>query len=336
MKIVFFGTPEFAVPTLEKLWHHPELEVLAVVTQPDKRRERGNKLTPSPVKVVATNHNIPVWQPQRVKKNTETLTKLQQLDADVFVVVAYGQILSQKILDMPKLGCINVHGSILPKYRGAAPIQWCLYNGEAETGITTMLMDAGMDTGAMLLKATTPIGLLDNTDNIAQRLSEIGGDLLIETLLKLKSQEIQPIPQDDSAATYASLIQKEDYALDWSKTAMQLHNQIRGFYPNCTATFRDQTLKITATLPLDVAYRDELPPEMQKVFQKLPDLANISGSGSPGEIVSIAKGIGAVAQTGEGLLLLREVQLAGKRPQSGWDFVNGTRLTVGEVLGNGS
>jgi methionyl-tRNA formyltransferase len=336
MKIVFFGTPQFAVPTLEKLLHHPELEVLAVVTQPDKRRERGNKLTPSPVKVVATNHNIPVWQPQRVKKNTETLTKLQQLDADVFVVVAYGQILSQKILDMPKLGCINVHGSILPKYRGAAPIQWCLYNGEAETGIITMLMDAGMDTGAMLLKATTPIGLLDNADNIAQRLSEIGGDLLIETLLKLKSQEIQPIPQDDSAATYASLIQKEDYALDWSKTAMQLHNQIRGFYPNCTATFRDQTLKITATLPLDVAYREVLPPEMQKVFQKLPDLANISGSGSPGEIVSIAKGIGAVAQTGEGLLLLREVQLAGKRPQSGWDFVNGTRLTVGEVLGNGS
>ncbi|UKO99179.1 methionyl-tRNA formyltransferase [Nostoc sp. UHCC 0870] len=335
MKIVFFGTPQFAVPTLEKLLHHPELEVLAVVTQPDKRRERGNKLTPSPVKVVAINHNIPVWQPQRVKKNTETLTKLQQLDADVFVVVAYGQILSQKILDMPKLGCVNVHGSILPKYRGAAPIQWCLYNGEAETGITTMLMDAGMDTGAMLLKATTPIGLLDNADNIAQRLSEIGGDLLIETLLKLKSQEIQPIPQDDSAATYASLIQKEDYTLDWSKTAMQLHNQIRGFYPNCTATFRDQTLKITATLPLDVAYREILPPEMQKVFQKLPDLANISGSGSPGEIVSIAKGIGAVAQTGEGLLLLREVQLAGKRPQSGWDFVNGTRLTVGEVLGNG-
>ncbi|MEA5568969.1 MULTISPECIES: methionyl-tRNA formyltransferase [unclassified Anabaena] len=336
MKIVFFGTPQFAVPTLAKLLHHPQLQVLAVVTQPDKRRERGNKLTPSPVKVFASNHNIPVWQPQRVKKSAETLTKLQQLDADVFVVVAYGQILSQKILDMPKFGCVNVHGSILPQYRGAAPIQWCLYNGDPETGITTMLMDAGMDTGAMLLKATTPIGLLDNADDVARRLSEIGGDLLIETLFKLKSQEIQPIPQNDSTATYASLIQKQDYALDWSKSAMQLHNQIRGFYPNCTATFRDQTLKITATLSLDVAYRDELPPEMQKVFQKLPDLANISGSGSPGEIVSIAKGIGAVAQTGEGLLLLREVQLAGKRPQSGWDFVNGTRLTVGEVLGNGS
>ncbi|WP_427157577.1 methionyl-tRNA formyltransferase [Aliinostoc sp. HNIBRCY26] len=333
MKIVFFGTPQFAVPTLEKLLNHPEFEVLAVVTQPDKRRERGNKLTPSPVKVVASNHHIPVWQPQRVKKHTETLTKLQQLEADVFVVVAYGQILSQKILDMPKLGCVNVHGSILPQYRGAAPIQWCIYNGEPETGITTMLMDVGMDTGAMLLKATTPIGLLDNAEDVAARLAEIGGDLLIETLLKLQNQEITATPQDDSAATYASLIQKQDYGLDWSKSAMQLHNQVRGFYPNCTATFRDQTLKITATVPLDAADKDELPPELQKIFQKVPNLANISGS--PGEIVSIAKGIGAIVQTGEGLLLLREVQLAGKRPQSGWDFVNGTRLTVGEMLGNG-
>ncbi|HEY9799707.1 MAG TPA: methionyl-tRNA formyltransferase [Leptolyngbyaceae cyanobacterium] len=331
MKIVFFGTPEFAVPTLEKLLGNNQFEVLGVVTQPDKRRERGNKLTPSPVKDVAIAHNLPVWQPERIKKDTQTLTQLKQLEADAFVVVAYGQILSQKILDMPKLGSVNVHGSILPQYRGAAPIQWCLYNGDKETGITTMLMDAGMDTGAMLLKATTPIGLLDNADDLAQRLSVIGGDLLIETLLKLQRQEIQPIPQDNAAATYASLIQKQDYGLDWSRSAWQLHNQIRGFYPNCTTTFRNQPLKITATLPLGAAYRDELPPELQKIYQKLPDLSSISGS--PGEVVSIAKGVGAIAQTGEGLLLLREVQLPGKRPQSGWDFVNGTRLTVGEMLG---
>lgn len=334
MKIVFFGTPQFAVPTLQKLLENPEFEVLAVVTQPDKRRERGNKLTPSPVKDVAIAHNLPVWQPERIKKDTQTLTQLKQLAADAFVVVAYGQILSQKILDMPKLGSVNVHGSILPQYRGAAPIQWCLYNGDQETGITTMLMDAGMDTGAMLLKATTSIGLLDNADDLAQRLSVIGGDLLIETLLKLQRQEIQPIPQDNAVATYASLIQKPDYGLNWSRSAWQLHNQIRGFYPNCTTTFRNQPLKITATLPLGAAYRDELPPELQKVYQKLPDLSKISGS--PGEIVSIAKGVGAIAQTGEGLLLLREVQLPGKRPQSGWDFVNGTRLTVGEKLGNGN
>ncbi|MEH2237077.1 methionyl-tRNA formyltransferase [Nostoc sp.] len=334
MKIVFFGTPQFAVPTLEKLLNHSEFDVLAVVTQPDKRRERGNKLTPTPVKAIATAHNLPVWQPERVKKDTETLTQLKQLDADVFVVVAYGQILSSKILNMPKLSCINVHGSILPKYRGAAPIQWCLYNGERETGITTMLMDVGMDTGAMLEIATTPIGLLDNAQDLADRLAGIGGDLLIETLLKLKRQEIQPIPQDNLAATYAPLIQKQDYGLDWSKSAIQLHNQIRGFYPNCTATFRDNLLKITASAPLASVGDRDLPPELQELLHKLPDLSNVSNR--PGEVVSIAKGIGAIVQTGEGLLLLREVQLAGKRPQSGWDFVNGTRLTVGEVFGAGS
>ncbi|BDI19086.1 methionyl-tRNA formyltransferase [Nostoc cf. commune SO-36] len=333
MKIVFFGTPQFAVPTLEKLLNHAEFEVLAVVTQPDKRRERGNKLTPSPVKAIATAHNLPVWQPERVKKDTETLAKLKELDADVFVVVAYGQILSSKILKMPKLGCINVHGSILPKYRGAAPIQWCLYNGEMETGITTMLMDVGMDTGPMLEIATTPIGLLDNTQDLAERLAAIGGDLLVETLLKLERQEIQPIPQDNLAATYAPLIQKQDYGLDWSKSAIQLHNQIRGFYPNCTATFRDNLLKITASAPLGCV-SDRVPPELQNLLHKLPDLSNTSDK--PGVVVSIVKGIGAIVQTGEGLLLLREVQLAGKRPQSGWDFVNGTRLTVGEVFGAGS
>ena len=334
MKIVFFGTPQFAVPTLEKLLNHSEFEVLAVVTQPDKRRERGNKLTPTPVKAIATAHNLPVWQPERVKKDTETLTQLKQLGADVFVVVAYGQILSSKILNIPKLACINVHGSILPKYRGAAPIQWCLYNGESETGITTMLMDVGMDTGAMLQIATTPIGLLDNAQDLAERLAAIGGDLLVETLLKLERQEIKPIPQDNLAATYAPLIQKQDYALDWSKSAIQLHNQIRGFYPNCTATFGDNLLKITASAPLGSVGDRQLPPELQELIHKLPDLSNVSDR--PGVVVSSVKGIGAIVQTGEGLLLLREVQLAGKRPQSGWDFVNGTRLTVGEVFGAGS
>ncbi len=334
MKIVFFGTPQFAVPTLEKLLNNSKFQVLAVVTQPDKRRERGNKLTPTPVKAIATTHNLPVWQPERVKKDTETLNLLKQSDADVFVVVAYGQILSSKILNMPKLGCINVHGSILPKYRGAAPIQWCLYNGETETGITTMLMDAGMDTGAMLQIATTPIGLLDNAEDLAARLAAIGGDLLVETLLKLESKEIQATPQDNLEATYAPLIQKQDYGLDWSKSAIQLHNQIRGFYPNCTATFRDNQLKITASVPLGTVGDRQLPPEFQQLLHKLPDLSNKSDT--PGVVVSIAKGIGAIVQTGEGLLLLREVQLAGKRPQSGWDFVNGSRLSVGEVFGMGS
>jgi methionyl-tRNA formyltransferase len=332
MKIVFFGTPQFAIPTIEKLLNHTEFEVLGVVTQPDKRRGRGNKLIPSPVKVLATAHNLPVWQSEKIKKDTETLTQLQQLAADVFIVAAYGQILSKKILKIPKLGCINVHGSILPKYRGAAPIQWCLYNGEQETGITTILMDVGMDTGDMLLKAITPINLLDNAQILAERLATLGADLLIETLYQLEKQEIQPIPQDNDAATYASLIQKQDYNLDWSKNAIQLHNQIRGFYPNCITTFRDQALRINATIPIYSAYIHQLQLELQEKIHNIPDLSTISSQ--PGEVVSIVKGMGAIVQTGEGLLLLREVQLTGKRPQSGWDFVNGTRLNVGEVMGN--
>jgi methionyl-tRNA formyltransferase len=327
MKIVFFGTPQFAVPTLEKLLNHPSIEVLAAVTQPDKRRERGNQLTPSPIKNLALTHNLPIWQPQRIKKDQETLTLLKQSEADLFVVIAYGQILSQEILDIPKLGCINVHGSILPQYRGAAPIQWCLYNGEKETGITTMLMDAGMDTGAMLLKATTPISLLDNAQTLAFRLATVGADLLVETIFKLEAGEVQPIPQDNSLATYAPLIKKDDYKLDWSKSATALHNQIRGFYPNCITTFRNQPLKVTATVPL-TANATELSPEYKELMHNLPQLSILK----PGEVVSIAKGMGALIQTGDGLLLLTEVQPAGKRPQSGWDFVNGMRLTVGEVF----
>lgn len=333
MKVIFFGTPQFAVPTLERLLNHPEFDVLGVVTQPDKRRGRGNQLTPSPVKAHALAHQLPVWQPKRVKKHTATLTQLQQAEADAFVVVAYGQILSQEILDMPKLGCVNVHGSILPKYRGAAPIQWCLYHGEIETGITTMLMDAGMDTGAMLLKAYTPIQLLDNAQILAPTLSNLGADLLVDTLLKLERQDIQPIPQDESAATYAPLIQKPDFCLDWSRSAIKLHNQVRGFIPNCVASFRDKPLKIIATAPLGLTYFSQLPPELILLEQQWSFLS--ANSGSPGEVISLVKGIGPVIQTGEGLLLLREVQLAGKRVQSAWDFANGMRLAVGEVLGNG-
>lgn len=332
MKCVFFGTPDFAVPSLERLLNDPAFEVLAVVTQPDKRRGRGNQLMPSPVKAVALAHHIPVWQPQRVKKDTETLAQLQQTEADVFVVVAYGQILSQEILDMPKLGCINVHGSILPKYRGAAPIQWCLYHGETETGITTMLMDAGMDTGAMLLNAQTPIQLLNNAQDLANTLANLGADLLRETLLKLEQQRIQPIPQDGVQATYAPLIKKQDYLLDWSRSAIALHNQVRGFFPNCTATLGSQSLKIIATAPIGDACKTQLPPELQQLLQHMPIPAP---SSRPGQVVSITKGIGPVIQTGEGLLLLREVQLSGKRPQSGWDFANGSRLVVGDVFENG-
>ena len=183
MNVIFFGTPQFAQPTLEKLLDDPRFTVQAVVTQPDKRRGRGKQLSPSPIKQVAIAHQLPVWQPARIKKDAETIEKLQQANADVFVVVAYGQILSQEILDLPRYGCINVHGSLLPAYRGAAPIQWSLYNGDAVTGIATMQMEAGMDTGPVLLDRELEVGLLETAHDLAIRLSQTGAELLIETLL---------------------------------------------------------------------------------------------------------------------------------------------------------
>ncbi|MEB3311746.1 MAG: methionyl-tRNA formyltransferase [Snowella sp.] len=331
MKVFFFGTPDFAVPILEKLLNNPDFEVLGVITQPDKRRGRGNQLTPSAVKQVALAHSLPIWQPKRLKKDPETLEILKNSNADFFVVVAYGQLLSREILAMPKLGCINVHGSILPKYRGAAPLQWSLYHGETETGITTMLMDEGMDTGAMLLKAYTPIQLLDNVTHIAEALANKGADLLIETLQQLESGQLQAIPQNNEEATYAPLIRKEDFEIDWSRSAGEIHNQVRGFFPNCVTQFRDHVLKVFATVPLGDRYWSQLPDELQKLASQGSSLEHLTGS--TGEIVSLIKNFGPVVQTGDGLLLLREVQVAGKPARSGWDFVNGMRLTVGEKLG---
>lgn len=325
MKVIFFGTPQFAVPSLERLLETDAIEVLAVVTQPDKPRGRGKQLIPSPVKKVAIAHEIPVWQPKRIKKDPTTLEQLRQAEADFFAVVAYGQILSREILDMPRLGCINVHGSLLPKYRGAAPIQWSLYHGESTTGITTMLMDEGMDTGDMLLWEEISVGLLDNAIDIARILADKGSQLLIETLEQLAAGNLVPQPQDDAGATYAPLIQKSDYQLDWTREAIALHNQVRGFFPNCTTQFRSQPLKVLATVPVGEAYRDLLPLELTISLE--------NSDRQPGTIIETVKQLGPVVQTGEGLLLLKEVQQSGKPARSGWDFVNGNRLQVGEILG---
>ncbi|HEY9813613.1 MAG TPA: formyltransferase family protein, partial [Candidatus Sericytochromatia bacterium] len=210
------------------------------------------------------------------------------------------------------------------------PIQRSIANGEAEVGITTMLMDAGMDTGSMLLKTSIPIQLLDNAHQLGETLSTVGADLLVETLVKLERQEIQPISQDSAQATYAPLIQKQDYYLNWSHKAIDLHNQIRGFFPDCVAKFRNQMLKITATAPIGADYWSALPPNLQALEDNWSSLSSLEGKA--GEVVSIAKKLGPIVQTGEGLLLLLEVQMAGKRIQSGWDFVNGMRLSVREVL----
>lgn len=333
MKIVFWGTPQFAVPSLRCLLESPDFDVVGVVTQPDRRRGRGKQLSSSPVKAVALDAEISVWQPERIKKDRGTLNTLNELNADAFVVVAYGQILSTEILKMPRLGCINSHGSLLPRYRGAAPIQWALVNGETETGITTMLMDKGMDTGDMLLKSHYSIGLLENAHDVAIALSEQSGPLLMQTLTQLDQGLLFPQAQDHDVATYAPLIHKPDYGLDWSKSAIALHNQIRGFFPSCVATFREQPLKIMETVPLCESCQDHLPKEYQAIGTEI--LAVDTSKATLGEVVKIAKSQGPVIKTGEGCLLLRLVQLSGKRKQSGWDFANGLRIFEGEVLYNG-
>jgi methionyl-tRNA formyltransferase len=317
MKIVFFGTPQFAVVTLEKIVAQPDLEVVGVVTQPDRKRGRGSQLWPSPVKAVAAGHQLPIQQPVNIKKSIETIDWLRSLHADVFVVVAYGQILSQEILDIPKWGCVNVHGSLLPAYRGAAPIQRCLVDGVTETGITTMLMDAGMDTGAMLLTTQVAVSPLTNAQELGETLAASGAELLIQTLQQLP--HLTPQPQDDSQATYAAMIRKTDWLLDWSRSAIELHNQIRGFYPDCYFLLRDQPVKILQAVPLTAPYwTGDIPADL--------DTAQV------GSIAWIIKGQGPVIQTGEGYLLLQQVQLSGKKPQSGADFVNGCRLLVGLIL----
>ncbi len=334
MKIVFFGTPQFAVPSLQRLLAHSEFEVLAVVTQPDKRRGRGGKVTYSAVKAAALDQQCPIWQPERIKKDPDTLAQLKALNADAFVVIAYGQILSQAILAMPRLGCVNAHGSILPAYRGAAPIQWCLYHGERETGVTTMQMDAGMDTGPMLMKETIPIGLLDNAQQVAEKLSQLSANLLLATLQKLQQQMIRPVPQADERATYAPLIKKDDYLLAWDKSAEALHNQVRGFYPNCVTQFRDSALKVSATVPLGEVYWSQLPAEPADL-RSLYEAADreTAADAMPGTVVAVLKGHGPVIQAGSDRLLLSEVKPAGKKALSGWDFVNGSRVAVGDRLG---
>lgn len=331
LKLVFFGTPQFAVPSLQRLVEDPRFEVLGVVTQPDKRRGRGGKLSPSPVKAVALGHSLSVWQPVRIKKDEETLAQLQALQADLFVVVAYGQILSSQILGMPRLGCVNGHGSLLPQYRGAAPIQWCIYDGVLETGVTTMLMDEGMDTGAMLLKAKMPVGPTDTAQDVAATMADLTAELLLETLPKLAAGSIQPQPQDDAQATHASLIKKPDYQLDWQRSALALHNQVRGFYPSCASTFRDQPIKIQETLALDAAlpWPGELEDAIAAWQSARPE---VLPNATSGQVIALLKNHGPVIQSGDGPLLLLKVQPAGKKPQSGWDFVNGLRVTLGETF----
>ncbi|MBQ8121138.1 MAG: methionyl-tRNA formyltransferase, partial [Ruminococcus sp.] len=245
MKVVFMGTPDFAVPTLKKLYECGH-EVAAVFTQPDKPKGRGYKLTPPPVKVIALEHSSPVYQPESLKKQPEMWDILKDIAPDCIVVAAYGKILPKQVLDIPKFHCVNVHGSLLPKYRGAAPIQWSVLNGDEETGITTMLMGEGLDTGDILMQRSTHIGENETAAELFDRLADIGADLLIETLGKLEKGELTPVKQDESLATYASMLTKDMCMIDFNKPVKEVHKKICGLsdWPCAVTTLDGKRLKV--------------------------------------------------------------------------------------------
>lgn len=314
ISIVFMGTPEFAVPCLEKIINDERYDVKAVFTQPDKPIGRKMIITPPVVKVVAEKHNIPVFQPDKIRKNLEVIRIISQFNPHFLVVVAYGKILPKAILDIPKGGCINVHGSLLEKYRGAAPMQWALANGEKVTGVTTMLMDEGMDTGDMLLKSETEIDEMDTLDTLASKLSASGSELLMTTLEKLYNQEITPIKQNHDLATNAPIIKKNDGFINWSWSAEKIHNYVRAFgvWPSVYTFFAEKTLKITSCSLESVETEDN---------QK------------NGQIIQINKK-GFVIKTGEGALLVRRVQLSGSKEMFATDFIRGHRVEEGHVFEN--
>lgn len=247
MRVVFMGTPDFAVPSLQKLLD-AGFEVCAVYTQPDKPKGRGHKLQAPPVKELALRHEIPVFQPAYLRKE-EVQQELQSFQPDVIVVVAYGKILPKAVLDLPRLGCINVHGSLLPKYRGAAPIQWTVINGDGTGGVTTMFMGEGLDTGDVLLKAETPVGAEETAGQLFDRLKDLGADLLLETLEKLERGKLTPVPQNEEDATHAPMLSKELSVIDWSKPARELHDLIRGLnpWPSAYSYLDGKKLKIHAS-----------------------------------------------------------------------------------------
>jgi len=307
MKIVFMGTPDFAVGALEALIKAGH-EITAVVTQPDKAKGRSGKLMPPPVKECALAHNIPVMQPVRIK-TPEAIAELKQYEADVYIVAAFGQILSQEILDMPKYGCLNIHASLLPKYRGASPIQHVIIDGEAETGVTIMQMNAGLDTGDMLYKKSIAIEDTDNYETLHDKLLVVGGEAIVEGLGLLEAGKLTPEKQDDNLSCYAPLIDKQMGRLDFVKDAVVLDRLIRGVtpWPSAFTSYQGKQLKIWRAQPVD-------------------------GSGEPGTILNVEKDAFTVA-CGNGALRILEVQLEGKKRMSTHDFLLGVKVKQGEVLG---
>lgn len=314
LKVVFMGTPDFAVPTLRMLIER-RYALQAVITQPDRAKGRGKQIVSSPVKRVAEQHHLPVWQPEKIR-NTEMIQTLRELAPDLIVVVAYGQILPESILQIPTRGCINVHASLLPKYRGAAPIHWAIIRGETETGITTMFMDKGMDTGDMLLQRAIPIAEDDTAGALHDKLAELGAKTLEETLQRLENGTLRRIPQKHEAATYAPMLKKEDGNILWQEDAAAIARKVRGLYPwpGAYTSYQGRMVKL-------LQIRQE------------PCLAN-PPSAIPGAIIEIDKISGPLVKTGDGCIRILQIQPQNKSPMTCSDFCRGYRLAIGDVLGD--
>lgn len=308
LRIIFMGTPEFAVPALRALIEAGE-KVVAVVTQPDRPKGRGRKLTPPPVKVLALEAGIPVLQPTKVR-TAAFVEELRAFAPDIMLVAAYGRILPEPVLSLPRLGCVNVHGSLLPKYRGAAPVQWAILNGEPETGITIMQMDAGLDTGDILRQGSLPIAADETTATLAPKLAALGGSLLLEALAGLRQGKVAPRKQDDSQATFARLLQKEDGAVDWRRPAHEISCQLRGLdpWPAAAAFLGDTRLRLFQPRVVEQAPRQP-----------------------PGTILRVDKS-GLLVACGANCLLVQEVQKDGGKRMPLAAFLSGYPIDEGAVF----
>lgn len=311
------GTPEFAVPSLAQLLSGGH-DVAAVFTQPDKPAGRGKHLHAPPVKTLALEHGIAVHQPSKIKGNDEARAVFETISPDACVVVAYGKILPEWMLAIPRLGCINVHASLLPKYRGAAPINWAIANGERETGVTLMQMDAGMDTGPMLAQRSIPIGDEETAPQLSARLAQLGAGLLSETLPCVERREIIPLPQDDTESSYAPMLKREDGLIEWRRSASEIANRVRAFqpWPGTYTNFRGRRL---------IIWRG----------REAPGAASrtaIAFDAEPGTILSINKSEITIVCAGLSSLLIQEVQVDGKRRVLAREFANGARLEPGDRI----
>jgi methionyl-tRNA formyltransferase len=319
MKIIFMGTPQFAVPTFQALIESDH-DVSLVVTQPDKPVGRSGKPRPPAIKKTAQENGIETFQPESLK-NPDVAEKIKELQPDIAVVIAYGKILPDEILQIPRFGCINVHASLLPAYRGAAPINWAIVNGETQTGVTIMQMDTGMDTGPVITQRTVPILVDDDAISMAHILSTEGAALLIETLEQIANQDrVDSTPQDESVATYAPLLKKEDGILDWDQRTESLICRIRGMqpWPGAVTTCQRGNLKIL-----------KVEPAWESIY---PDISEIALC-RPGTVVEMLKGLGPLVRTSDGFLLVTQGQIQGKRAMQGVDIVNGGMLQKEETLG---